>query len=49
MKNSNFTKDEAININEDKYDMVLSHCVFHYFKDSNYAIKYYKKDDKQSQ
>ena len=38
MPNGDFTCDEAININTDQaYDFILSHSVFHYFKDLNYA------------
>jgi len=37
IKNSDFTNNEAVNINDEKYDIVVSHSVFHYFKDLNYA------------
>ena len=32
-----FTCDEAINIDDTKYDFVISHSVFHYFKNLDYA------------
>ena len=36
--NNNFVEDEAINLNNsDKYNIVVSHSVFHYFKDLDYA------------
>lgn len=38
MKNSSFEIDEAINIDiNEKYDLVISHSVFHYFKNLEYA------------
>jgi trans-aconitate methyltransferase len=37
MQDNNFTNNEAININDDRYDIVLSHSVFQYFKDLDYA------------
>jgi hypothetical protein len=38
MANGDFTCDDAININtEFAYDFTLSHSVFNYFKDSDYA------------
>jgi trans-aconitate methyltransferase len=38
MPNGDFTCDEAININTNKtYDFVLSHGVFHYFDNLDYA------------
>jgi hypothetical protein len=43
MKNSNFINEEAINIDDIKYDIVISHSVFHYFKDLDYAKKTIKK------
>jgi len=43
MKNSNFTNEEAINIDDIKYDIVISHSVFHYFKNLNYAKNVIKK------
>jgi 2-polyprenyl-3-methyl-5-hydroxy-6-metoxy-1,4-benzoquinol methylase len=40
MKNVDFVFDEAINVNvTEKYDFVISHSVFHYFNDLNYAKK----------
>ncbi len=40
MKNKNFEELEADKINtKDRYDIVLSHSVFHYFKDLEYAKK----------
>ena len=52
MSNGDFSCDEAINIDIDiKYDFVVSHSVFHYFKDWNYAkevlIKMIKKSNKK--
>lgn len=37
MSNSDFKCDEAININNEKYDFVVSHSVFHYFNNLDYA------------
>ena len=52
MPNGNFTYDEAININTDEaYDFILSHSVFHYFKDLDYAkdvlVKMIQKSNKK--
>ena len=43
MQDNNFTNNEAININDDRYDIVLSHSVFQYFKDLDYAKNTIKK------
>ena len=43
MKNSNFINEEAINIDDIKYDIVISHSVFHYFKDLDYAKNVIRK------
>ena len=52
MRNGIFTCGEAININADQvYDFILSHSVFHYFKDLDYAkdvlVKMIKKSKKK--
>jgi len=52
MPNSDFTCDEAININTNKtYDFIVSHSVFHYFKDLDYAkdvlVKMIQKSNKK--
>ncbi|MDB9900847.1 class I SAM-dependent methyltransferase [Gammaproteobacteria bacterium] len=52
MPNGEFTCDEAININTDlAYDFTLSHSVFHYFKDLDYArdvvVKMIQKSNKK--
>ena len=44
MPNSDFKNQEAIDMNlSKKYDIVLSHSVFHYFKDLDYAENVIKK------
>ncbi len=44
MKDCDFKNDEAININtNEKFDIVISHGVFHYFKDLDYAKEVIKK------
>ena len=43
MKNSNFINKEATKIDDIKYDIVISHSVFHYFKNLNYAKNVIKK------
>ena len=44
MPNSDFKNQEAIDMNlSKKYDIVLSHSVFHYFKDLEYAENVIKK------
>jgi len=44
MPNSDFTHQEAIDMDlSKKYDIVLSHSVFHYFKDLDYAHNVIKK------
>ena len=51
MPSSNYICDEAVNIDTSAYDFVISHSVFHYFKDLDYArdvlIKMIKKANKQ--
>ena len=52
MPDGDFICDEAININiESAYDFTLSHSVFHYFKDMNYArdvvVKMIQKSNKK--
>lgn len=44
MKDCDFKNDEAININtNEKFNIVISHGVFHYFKDLDYAKEVIKK------
>jgi ubiquinone/menaquinone biosynthesis C-methylase UbiE len=43
MQDSDFINNESINVKDDRYDIVLSHSVFHYFKDLDYAKKTIKK------
>lgn len=44
MKNCKFVNDEAINLNtSEKFDIVISHGVFHYFKNLDYAKDVIKK------
>ena len=43
MPEGNFRVDEAINIDDKKYDFVISHSVFHYFPNETYAYKVLKK------
>ena len=52
MSNSDFTCDEAVNMNTNKtYGFVVSHSVFHYFKDLDYAkdvlVKMIQKSNKK--
>ena len=52
MPNGNLICDEAININTNEtYDFIVSHSVFHYFKDLDYAkdvlVKMIQKSNKK--
>ena len=52
MPSGNFSCDEAINIStSESYDFILSHSVFHYFKDLEYAksvlVKMIQKSNKK--
>jgi SAM-dependent methyltransferase len=43
LKNCDFVCDEAVNLDlSNRYDIVISHSVFHYFKDLEYAKKVIK-------
>jgi SAM-dependent methyltransferase len=42
-KNSIFVNNEAVNIDDEKYDIIVSHSVIYYFKDLDYSEKVIEK------